>query len=476
MAPRDLRAAAATFVLGIGAWTVAVPAVAVANTTDTAGTSASSISNSGSSAVRSGVAHRGPRAASAAINPADRMLAGAVRGAGGGRLGVDGRGRHAAPTMSAADDSAQRSPAAIGSASPAASSGATQHSALNSTDRSNSSTPSTLPATAVSRLATGTEQAAALVSAPARLAAVAPAGTGIDRAVSTAASAPARAIDAPVLAAAITRIVDAAQNWVSGLPGGPVTDVLQGALLLVRRTVDTIFGLAPQATAPWCVSKKDCSGWDLSWGYPFLFLENLSGVNFTDANLSGLELLGTNLTDANLTRARLASAHMYGATLIGANLTSADLTGANLDRANLNDAVLDSANLTGAQLVRANLTGAHLSQADFSRADLLNASLIDADLTGANLTSAWLDGADLTGANLTGADLTGAVLDFANLSGVTWKDTTCPDGSKTNTGCSTLPPFPDHLLLRKTPAIATVAVPSPVEVNVQRLIVFSNRP
>ena len=44
---------------------------------------------------------------------------------------------------------------------------------------------------------------------------------------------------------------------------------------------------------------------------------------------------------------------------------------------------------------------------------------------GAILTDAVLTNADLTGANLTGAILTD----------VTWSNTTCPDGTLTNTGC-----------------------------------------
>lgn len=46
-------------------------------------------------------------------------------------------------------------------------------------------------------------------------------------------------------------------------------------------------------------------------------------------------------------------------------------------------------------------------------------------LAGANLLAANLAYANLTGGNTTGANLTGGY----------WSDTTCPDGSKTNTGC-----------------------------------------
>lgn len=58
---------------------------------------------------------------------------------------------------------------------------------------------------------------------------------------------------------------------------------------------------------------------------------------------------------------------------------------------------------------------------------LSGASLIGADLRSVNLTGAKLDGA-----NLTGADLTGAVLDSASLKDVTWSNTTCPDGTNSD--------------------------------------------
>jgi hypothetical protein len=59
----------------------------------------------------------------------------------------------------------------------------------------------------------------------------------------------------------------------------------------------------------------------------------------------------------------------------------------------------------------------------------ISPDLRNVDLSGADLTGAALRKADLTGADLTGADLTGAHLDGAVIEGVTWKHTTCPDGT-----------------------------------------------
>lgn len=47
---------------------------------------------------------------------------------------------------------------------------------------------------------------------------------------------------------------------------------------------------------------------------------------------------------------------------------------------------------------------------------------------GKRMTNANLNGADLRDANLTNANLTGATL-----AGVAWYNTTCPDGTNTNT-------------------------------------------
>ena len=73
--------------------------------------------------------------------------------------------------------------------------------------------------------------------------------------------------------------------------------------------------------------------------------------------------------------------------------------------------------------------------ADLEGAKLNKANLKGAKLQNVQLSKAKLKGANLKGANLKDADLTGANLTKANLTGVIWSNTTCPDGSVTNTGC-----------------------------------------
>jgi len=59
------------------------------------------------------------------------------------------------------------------------------------------------------------------------------------------------------------------------------------------------------------------------------------------------------------------------------------------------------------------------------------------DLAGAQLANAQLNQASLQNANLTGANLTGADVAGANLGKVTWSNTTCPDGTNSNTDAGT---------------------------------------
>ena len=142
---------------------------------------------------------------------------------------------------------------------------------------------------------------------------------------------------------------------------------------------------------------------------------NLSGVT----GLSGVSLRGANLTNASL------QGDLLGAT---------NFTGANLSGANFNGALAQLVNFTGA-----NLTGATFLQGPYvllggsdTTAVLNEDNLTAANLSGANLTDANLVGDLLTGANLTGANLDGAFVKNSDLYGVTWSNTTCPDGTNSN--------------------------------------------
>jgi uncharacterized protein YjbI with pentapeptide repeats len=195
---------------------------------------------------------------------------------------------------------------------------------------------------------------------------------------------------------------------------------------------------------------------------------DLVQASLTGANLSHTDMAGASVGNADLAGARLHKANLDSAVLDGANLSSTLLTSANLTFASLSDATLTNANLTGATLTGASavaikgspaamptdwsvrggyligpgtgtaLNGVYLGRlnlagVDFSGLDLLGTVFRHSNLTGANLTKTNLSGADFSYANLTKADLAGATVSSTVFAGTIWKDTTCPDGSNSNT-------------------------------------------
>jgi uncharacterized protein YjbI with pentapeptide repeats len=244
----------------------------------------------------------------------------------------------------------------------------------------------------------------------------------------------------------------------------------------------------------------DLSGLDLS-------VANLSDANLDGANLSNATLGdlydglqgSTNLYQANLEHANLTDVQAPDALITDANLTDATLTGANLtdgDLANsdVSGADLSQTTLTGLQSggmtgtaalpadwnqvggyiigPGANLTGASLSGLDLSGDDLDGANLTSADLTGADLTGADLTDGELASANLTDASLDNATTTSADFTGVTWLNTTCPDGSNSNAhdaGCfsplDTSPPVADPEIIEQSPVKGWYAYPVMVEWN-----------
>ncbi len=217
---------------------------------------------------------------------------------------------------------------------------------------------------------------------------------------------------------------------------------------------------------------------------------NFTGTDFTGANLDGSyaqRALFTNatFTDADLDSVTATSANFSDGTFSGATFSATivqndDLNGAQLAGANLAGvhgqatgtpaslpvgwtffngfligagADLRGAALSGDNMPGINLSGANVSEAKFTGDDLTGAiftgdSVFDTGFEDANLTGADFSGDNIDGSNLTGADLSGTEFGDANLenatftgttgdtttdvTGVTWLDTTCPDGTNSN--------------------------------------------
>ncbi|MDP9333234.1 MAG: pentapeptide repeat-containing protein [Actinomycetota bacterium] len=166
----------------------------------------------------------------------------------------------------------------------------------------------------------------------------------------------------------------------------------------------------------------------------------LALVVFGAAQLSGFDLTGAAVWADDLRGANLSSVNMHGAFLAETNFSNANLTAANFTCADLSLAILTgSVGFTSTDLRSANglggivLHGLNLSGFDFSNLDLYSINDLPADFSSANASNAKFPGANLSSANFTNTNLTGASgMSTATLTGVTWNNTTCPDGTNSN--------------------------------------------
>jgi uncharacterized protein YjbI with pentapeptide repeats len=113
---------------------------------------------------------------------------------------------------------------------------------------------------------------------------------------------------------------------------------------------------------------------------------------------------------------------------VGSRFAGKDLTNSYLAYS-----ILTQADLSGTIFINAELTGTVLSATNLS-----NANFTGANLSGTSVNLANFLNTNLTNANLTSADLFGATnMDTATLTGVTWSNTTCPDGTNSDNNGNT---------------------------------------
>ena len=188
---------------------------------------------------------------------------------------------------------------------------------------------------------------------------------------------------------------------------------------------------------------------------------DLNGDTFTKAIFSGATFSGATFSGTILRAADLAGAQLSGADLAGvssglvtgtpaslpvgwtffngyligagADLRGAALSGDNMPGINLSGANVSEAKFTGDDLTGAIFTGATVFDTGFEDANLTDADFSGDNLDGSNLTGADLSGTEFVDANLENATLLGTTGDATtDVTGVTWLDTTCPDGTNSN--------------------------------------------
>ncbi len=142
-----------------------------------------------------------------------------------------------------------------------------------------------------------------------------------------------------------------------------------------------------------------------------LFADKFAGKDFSNADLEG-----ANLSGANIQGVILRGGYLPSVVFNNANLTNADLS---------NLAVAPDGGLGGSSI-------------DFTNANATNANFSNDKLQSSNFSNANLQSANFSNANLDSVNLTGATnMSTANVSGVTWINTTCPDGTNSDSNGNT---------------------------------------
>lgn len=143
---------------------------------------------------------------------------------------------------------------------------------------------------------------------------------------------------------------------------------------------------------------------------------------------------------------------LYAAKFAGQDFSNAQIDSANFDGATIQGVIFKGGDLSGTSFVGADLTNADLSNLPipigvspgegthlFSHnANLTNVNFTNDNLNNSDFTNANLQSTNFTNAVLSNVDLTGASnMSTANITGVTWVNTTCPDGTNSDAHGST---------------------------------------
>jgi uncharacterized protein YjbI with pentapeptide repeats len=168
----------------------------------------------------------------------------------------------------------------------------------------------------------------------------------------------------------------------------------------------------------------------------------------------GNRLMNKDLTDAYMPNAQLGNANLSGTIFTDAYIPTLSIeSGAILDNAKFKNAYMESTyfgghgtniNFKNAELNYTSFINVVYQNANFSNTTLYHSDLSGSDFSNSNMTGLIsVDGANFSNVNLTNVNFTNANLNLAqnmgiaNVTGVTWSNTTCPDGSNSNSNGNT---------------------------------------
>lgn len=198
---------------------------------------------------------------------------------------------------------------------------------------------------------------------------------------------------------------------------------------------------------------------------------DFSGARLARADLRGADLRGADFTGADLRRAVFTprpratgdpvvgvtrtskcqtvgdvdiycdQAKLSGSRFYDADLRGVDFSHAVMEQVSMTDTLAQGANFTLVNLQRSTITRTDFDGAVFDTTLLRSASIGDSSFVGANMYKALFYGtavsySDFTQADLTKANFKGSLLLGNDFTGATFSSTTCPDYTKTDTGCA----------------------------------------
>lgn len=185
---------------------------------------------------------------------------------------------------------------------------------------------------------------------------------------------------------------------------------------------------------------------DLTRG--FVSGSDIRGVDFTGTKMPFLD--GTHADSTTLLTGAIFTVGDYCSLISDADWRGVDLHGVTIPHPCIGSSRFDGANFANAIVSDADLTGDVFDGADMSGVNLQagyfgsDGSFANVDFTGANLSDVnFRTGATVAGSDMTDADLTGMSgnhgvgLVGLDVTGVTWSNTTCPDGTNSNANWGT---------------------------------------
>lgn len=142
-----------------------------------------------------------------------------------------------------------------------------------------------------------------------------------------------------------------------------------------------------------------------------------------------------------------STANGFGNLITGKDFSNAFIPQAGFNYGNVTNTVFTSATISESSFYYTNASGAKFNNAKMQGVDFTGAILSGADFTNTDLSPFTLQDPPYptpsqtniyTYTNFTNADLTGAIgMASANVTGVIWSNTTCPDGSNSDSNGNT---------------------------------------